>query len=154
VRNLFCNHLGEGSEFCFIKYTGHFTELIMKYTFLTLKYAEVEPEVNPKWQVLSEVLEEVDGLSKHVAERDLSCNKVLVLVEDSRTCNQIKQVGNVFKPQHEVLYNNHLQGRKVGVFHVTGSLLMSSWLIMTFLVTVSLRIVTDASFALAVYRTF
>ena len=73
----------------------------------TLKYfTDVQPEVNPKWQVLSDILEEVDGLSKHAAKRDPSCsNMVLVLVEDSRTCNQLKQVGNVFKRQHEFLYN-------------------------------------------------
>jgi hypothetical protein len=56
-------------------------------------YTEVQPEVNPKWEVLSEILEEVDGLSKQAAEMDPSySNRVLVLVEDSRTCNQLKQV--------------------------------------------------------------
>jgi len=54
--------------------------------------SDVQPEVNPKWQVLSEILEEVDGLSKQAAKMDPSCsNTVLVLVEDSRTCNQLKQ---------------------------------------------------------------
>lgn len=54
---------------------------------------EVQPEVNPKWEVLSEILNEIDGLSKQVAEKDPSYNnKVLVLVEDTRTCNQLKQV--------------------------------------------------------------
>jgi hypothetical protein len=53
----------------------------------------VQPEVNPKWEVLSEILNEIDGLSKQVAEKDPSYNnKVLVLVEDTRTCNQLKQV--------------------------------------------------------------
>jgi hypothetical protein len=68
-----------------------------------LKYfTEVQPEVNPKWQVLSEILEEVDGLSKHATKKDPSCsNKVLVLVEDPRTCHQLKQVDNIFKPQYE-----------------------------------------------------
>jgi len=72
-----------------------------------LKYfTDVQPEVNPKWQVLSEILEEVDGLSKHVTKRDPSCiNTVLVLVEDSRTCKQLKQVDKVFKRQHEFLCN-------------------------------------------------
>ncbi|XP_069693595.1 DNA repair endonuclease XPF [Periplaneta americana] len=53
---------------------------------------DIQPEVNPKWQVLSEVLEEIDGLSKKICEKDSTYNnKVLVLVEDSRTCNQLKQ---------------------------------------------------------------
>jgi hypothetical protein len=53
----------------------------------------VKPEVNPKWEVLSEILEEVGGLSKQIVEKDpLYNNKMLILVEDSRTCNQLKQV--------------------------------------------------------------
>jgi hypothetical protein len=53
----------------------------------------VKPEVNPKWEVLSEILEEVGGLSKEIVEKDSSHNnKMLILVEDSRTCNQLKQV--------------------------------------------------------------
>lgn len=52
----------------------------------------VKPEVNPKWEVLSEILEEVDGLSKQIVKKDpLYNNKVLILVEDSRTCKQLKQ---------------------------------------------------------------
>jgi hypothetical protein len=61
--------------------------------FKSKYYTEVQPEVNPKWEVLSEVLKEVDALSKQAAEKDASHNnKVLVLVEDSRTCSQLKQV--------------------------------------------------------------
>jgi hypothetical protein len=56
-------------------------------------FTGVKPEVNPKWEVLSEILEEVDGLSKQIVKKDLLYNnKVLILVEDSRTCNQLKQV--------------------------------------------------------------
>jgi radical SAM superfamily enzyme with C-terminal helix-hairpin-helix motif len=62
-----------------------------------LKYfTGVKPEVNPKWEVLSEVLEEVDGLSNQIVKKDpLYNNKVLILVEDSRTCKQLKQVDYV-----------------------------------------------------------
>ncbi|KAJ9583016.1 hypothetical protein L9F63_022632, partial [Diploptera punctata] len=52
----------------------------------------IEPEVNPKWEVLSEVLNDIHTLIKYCVENDPTFNKkVLILVEDSKTCNQLKQ---------------------------------------------------------------
>ncbi|XP_067003038.2 DNA repair endonuclease XPF isoform X2 [Anabrus simplex] len=52
------------------------------------KEGEVEPEPCPKWKVLSEVLEEINL----IAQKDPSrTEKVLILVEDKRTCDQLKQ---------------------------------------------------------------
>ena len=53
----------------------------------------ISPEVNPKWEVLSEILEEINILTKDLCKMDDTFNnKVLILVQDSKTCNQLKQV--------------------------------------------------------------
>lgn len=52
----------------------------------------VEPEVNPKWEVLSQILQEINILAQDLIKSDPTFNnKVLILVEDPKTCNQVKQ---------------------------------------------------------------
>lgn len=55
---------------------------------------EVDPEHSPKWEALSEILGEVQTNLKGVDPSSASpgVNHVLVLVEDIRTGNQLKEV--------------------------------------------------------------
>lgn len=55
---------------------------------------ETDPEHAPKWEALSEILGEVQAKLKGLDPCDASqgVNHVLVLVEDTRTGNQIKEV--------------------------------------------------------------
>jgi len=53
----------------------------------------VDPEPCPKWAALSEVLVEIHGkLNESKVKLEEGDNQVLVLVEEGRTCNQVRQV--------------------------------------------------------------
>ena len=66
---------------------------VLKCLIETICISEVQPEVNPKWEVLSEILIEINILAKDLIHKDPTFNnKVLILVEDSKTCSQLKQV--------------------------------------------------------------
>lgn len=52
----------------------------------------VNPEPSPKWLVLSEVLKEIDMNINKNRELTKKTEKILILVKDKQTCEQLKQV--------------------------------------------------------------
>ena len=79
-------------------------------------FTELVLEECPKWQALKEVLEEIDGENERMKSECGDTGTVLVVAQDDRTCNQIKEVRTNTEERFPCRTNNLLKLR--GVFYM------------------------------------